>query len=99
VYQPVVWGSCDGRTAGMFDEAVMAEPWGAVGIAVTAGTHKAQEGASGWVRCSHWRLNLNSLVVISYHTPRKCVRVLIGTTSIQLFKDNHDSWGTCTNSA
>jgi hypothetical protein len=22
--------------------------------------------------------------------------VLIGTTSIRLFKDNHDSWGTCT---
>jgi hypothetical protein len=39
---------------------------------------------------------LNNLVVISYHTPQKCVRVLIGTTSIQLSKDNHDSWGTCT---
>jgi hypothetical protein len=25
--------------------------------------------------------------------------VLIGTTSIRLFKDNHDSWGTCTTSA
>jgi hypothetical protein len=25
--------------------------------------------------------------------------VLIGTTSIQLSKDNHDSWGTCTTSA
>jgi hypothetical protein len=25
-----------------------------------------------------------------------CVRVLIGTTSIRLSKDNHDSWGTCT---
>jgi hypothetical protein len=37
VYQPAVQGSCDGRTAGMFGEAAM------------AGTHKAQEGASGWV--------------------------------------------------
>jgi hypothetical protein len=38
---------------------------------------------------------LNSLVVISWHTPWKCVRVLIGTTSIQLSEDNHDSWVTC----
>jgi hypothetical protein len=42
---------------------------------------------------------LNSLVVISWHTPWKCVRVLIGTTSIRLSKDNHDSWVTCTTSA
>jgi hypothetical protein len=27
------------------------------------------------------------------------VRVLIGTMSIRLSKDNHDSWGTCTTSA
>jgi hypothetical protein len=27
-----------------------------------------------------------------------CVRVLIGTMSIRLSKDNHDSWGTCTTS-
>jgi hypothetical protein len=40
----------------------------------------------------------NNLVVIVWHTPQKCVRVLIGTTSIQLSKDNHDSWGTCTTS-
>jgi hypothetical protein len=39
---------------------------------------------------------LNSLVVISWHTPWKCVRVLIGTTSIRLSEDNHDSWVTCT---
>jgi hypothetical protein len=38
---------------GMFREATMAKPWDNVGIAVTAGTHKAQQGASGWVRCSH----------------------------------------------
>jgi hypothetical protein len=44
-----VRGSCDGRTAGMFNEAAMAEPWGGVGITVTARTHKAQEGATGWV--------------------------------------------------
>jgi hypothetical protein len=42
---------------------------------------------------------LNSLVVISWHTPWKCVRVLAGTTSIQLSEDNHDSWVTCTTSA
>jgi hypothetical protein len=41
---------------------------------------------------------LNSLVVISYHTPWKCVRVLIGTMSIRLSKDNHDSWVTCATS-
>jgi hypothetical protein len=41
---------------------------------------------------------LNSLVVIAWHTSRKCVRVLIGTTSIRLSKDNHDSWETCTTS-
>jgi hypothetical protein len=49
----MVRGSCDGRTAGMFGEAAMAEPWGGLGTVVMAGTHKAQEGASGWVRCSH----------------------------------------------
>jgi hypothetical protein len=48
-----VWGSCDGRTTGMFNEAVMAELWDGVGIAAMAGTHKAQEGASGWVQSSH----------------------------------------------
>jgi hypothetical protein len=42
---------------------------------------------------------LNSLVVISWHTPWKCVRVLIGTTSIRLSKDNDDSWVTSTTSA
>jgi hypothetical protein len=42
---------------------------------------------------------LNSLVVISWHAPWKCVRVLVGTTSIRLSKDNHDSWVTCTTSA
>jgi hypothetical protein len=41
---------------------------------------------------------LNSLVVISWHTPWKCVRVLIGTTSNRLSEDNHDSWVTCTTS-
>jgi hypothetical protein len=40
-YQPAVWGSCDGKTAGMFGEAVMAKPWDGVGAAVMAGTHKA----------------------------------------------------------
>jgi hypothetical protein len=41
---------------------------------------------------------LNSLVVISWHTPWKCVRVLIDTMSIQLSEDNHDSWVMCTTS-
>jgi hypothetical protein len=42
---------------------------------------------------------LNSLVVIFWHTPCKCVRVLVGTTSIRLSEDNHDSWVMCTTSA
>jgi hypothetical protein len=41
---------------------------------------------------------LNSLVVISWHTPWKCVRVLVGTMSIQLSEDDHNSWVTCTTS-
>jgi hypothetical protein len=53
VYQLAVHGSYDGRTTAMFGEAAMAEPWDGVGIAVMAGTRKGQEGASGWVRCSH----------------------------------------------
>jgi hypothetical protein len=43
------------QPTGMFSEATMAEPWDGVGKAVMAETHKAQEGASGWVQCSHWR--------------------------------------------
>jgi hypothetical protein len=43
------------QNARMFGEAVMAEPWDGVDKATMAGTHKAQEGASGWMRCSHWR--------------------------------------------
>jgi hypothetical protein len=50
-----VRGSCNGRTAGMFGEAAMAEPWDSVGNVVMARTRKVQEGASGGVRCSHWR--------------------------------------------
>jgi hypothetical protein len=38
---------------------------------------------------------LNSLIVISWHTPWKCVRVLVGTMSIRLSEENHDSWVTC----
>jgi hypothetical protein len=49
VYQPVVRGSYNGRTIGMFCEAAMTKPWDGVGTAAMAGTHKAQEGASGWV--------------------------------------------------
>jgi hypothetical protein len=43
------------QTAEMFGEAAMAKPWNDVGKAAMTGTHKTQEGASGWVRCSHWR--------------------------------------------
>jgi hypothetical protein len=51
---PVKSGCYRWQTAGMFGEAAMAEPWDVVGKVAMAGTHKAQEGASGWVRCSHW---------------------------------------------
>jgi hypothetical protein len=54
MYQPVMRGSCVGRIARMFSEVVMAKSWDSVGIAVTARTHNAQEGASGWVQFSHW---------------------------------------------
>jgi hypothetical protein len=43
------------QTAEMFGEAAMAESWDGVDKAAMAGTHKAQEGASGWVRCSNRR--------------------------------------------
>jgi hypothetical protein len=39
---------------------------------------------------------LNNLVMISWDTPWKYVRVLVGTTSIQLSEDDHDSWVMCT---
>jgi hypothetical protein len=32
----------------------MAKPWEGVGDAAMAETHKAQEGDSSGVRCSHW---------------------------------------------
>jgi hypothetical protein len=32
----------------MFSEAAMVESWDGVGKVAMAGTHKAQEGASGW---------------------------------------------------
>jgi hypothetical protein len=41
---------------------------------------------------------LNSLVVISWHTSWKCVRVLVGIMSTRLSKDSNDSWVTCTTS-
>jgi hypothetical protein len=40
-YHPIVRGSCDGRTIGMFGEVMMAKPWDGVGTAAMAGTHKA----------------------------------------------------------
>jgi hypothetical protein len=48
-------GSCDGRTTGVFGEASMVEPLDSVGTVAMAKTHMVQEGASGWVRCSHWQ--------------------------------------------
>jgi hypothetical protein len=42
-----VRGSYDGRTSGMFGEIAMAKLWDGVGTAAVAGTHKAQERASG----------------------------------------------------
>jgi hypothetical protein len=42
------------QTAGMFSEAAMAKLWDGVGKAAMARTHKAQEGASRWLRCSRW---------------------------------------------
>jgi hypothetical protein len=44
-----VQGSCDGRTVRMFGEAAMAKSWDGVGTVAMARTHKAQEGASGYV--------------------------------------------------
>jgi hypothetical protein len=75
VYIPAVWGSYDGRTAGMFSEAAIAEPWDSVGTAAMAETHKAQEGASGWVRCSHWWWNLSGYVT-SYIKPLNNIIVI-----------------------
>jgi hypothetical protein len=46
-------GNLRWQTAGMFSEAAMAEPWDGVGKAVMVGSHKAQDMASRWVRCSH----------------------------------------------
>jgi hypothetical protein len=37
----------------MFGEAAIAEPWDSVGTTAMDRTHKAQEVASRWVRCSH----------------------------------------------
>jgi hypothetical protein len=44
-YQPAVWGSYDGKTAGIFGEAAMAKPWDCVGTTAMVGTHMEQEGA------------------------------------------------------
>jgi hypothetical protein len=42
-----VRGSCNSRTAVIFGEAAMAEPWDGVGTTVMAGTDKTQEGFLG----------------------------------------------------
>jgi hypothetical protein len=41
--------------AGMCGEVTMVEQWEGLGEASMDETHKAQEGASGGVRCSHWQ--------------------------------------------
>jgi hypothetical protein len=41
----------------------MVEPWDGVGEVAMTETHKAQEGTSGGVRCSHWWLNLSGYVI------------------------------------
>jgi hypothetical protein len=43
------------QTVGMLGEAAMTELCDGLGKAAMAGTHKVQEGASGWVRCSRWQ--------------------------------------------
>jgi hypothetical protein len=40
-YQPVVWGSYNDRTAGMFGKDEMVEPWDGVGTTAMARAHKA----------------------------------------------------------
>jgi hypothetical protein len=47
VYQPAMQGSCNGRTAGMFGEAAMAEPWDGVGEAVLAKPIRHKMGLLG----------------------------------------------------
>jgi hypothetical protein len=47
VYQPAVWGSCDGRTAGMFGEVAMAEPCDGVDEAVMAKPIRHKKGLLG----------------------------------------------------
>jgi hypothetical protein len=42
-----VWESCDGRTAGMFGEAAMVEPWDGVGEAVMAKHIRHKRGLLG----------------------------------------------------
>jgi hypothetical protein len=51
-----------------------------------------------WVRCKLDETIEQSCSDFLAHT-LDCVRVLIGTTSIRLSEDNHDSWITCTTSA
>jgi hypothetical protein len=63
------------QTAGMFSETTMAEPWDGVGKAMMARAHKAQEGASGWVRCSNQQWNLSGYVT-SYMKPLKSLVVI-----------------------
>jgi hypothetical protein len=80
-YQPAVQRSYDGRTAGMFGAAAMAEPWDGVGTATMAGTHKAQDGASGWLRCSHRRWNLSGYVTSLMRPLNNLVVIFLAHTS------------------
>jgi hypothetical protein len=81
VYQPAVQGSCDGRTTGMFGEAAMAKPWDGVGTVAMPGTHKAQEGASRWVQCSHWWWNLSGYVTSEMRPLNSLVVIFLAHTS------------------
>jgi hypothetical protein len=76
----VQW-SCDGRTTGMFDEAVMAKPCDGVVTTVMAGTHKAQVGASRWVRCSHWGWNLSGYVTSKMRLLNNLILIFLAHTS------------------
>jgi hypothetical protein len=42
---------------------------------------------------------LKSLIVMSYRTPQKCVKVLHLINGCLASKDNHESWRMCTTSA
>jgi hypothetical protein len=109
-YQPAVRGSCNGKPLGcstMLRWLNRGMVWVKLrwleptrhkrGLLGGCDAHAGGETSVGTLQARG--KPLNSLVVMSWHTPWKCVRVLVGTTSIRLSMDNHDSWVTCTSSA